>query len=236
MKIRLRMFGVVAIAATTVFFSLATARSEALSAGGFLFSDELGGFRLVSVSGDGTITKPFMIVEEIFDTQPAVLVIKRELGPKTQPGWKPAARRSHIFVAKTIRNLTKKVWSGFELELRQWLTKPSTFYDGLSFDQMLMRDEDFASDRFTRLQRIYEPVDRVRFDGGHVDPDEQLKLKVPITDPTPVGVFYLVQQPTFLVAGNQTQLPAYPNSGYQLFASTNSAPLPLELLTSRPSQ
>lgn len=199
----LGMLGVIAIVAATGCISLVTAHSETLSAGGFSFSDELGGFRLISVSGDGTIIRPFAIVEEIYDTQPAVLVIKRELNIKGQPGWKPAARRSHIFVDKTIRNLSKRVWSGFELELRQWLTSPSSFEDGLSFDQILMRKEDFVSDRFARLQRIYEPVDRVRFDDGHVDPEQQLNLKIPITDPTPVGKFYLIQQPTFLIACNR---------------------------------
>ena len=212
-KTRLQMLGVTAVAATAMLYSTVMSFSETLSAGGFQFSDELGGFRLVSVSGDGTIATPFLIVEEFYDTQPAVLVITRERGSKDQPGWKPAARRSNIYVIKTIRNLTKKVWSGFELELRQWVSTPSTFEDGLSFDQMFKRKEDFGADRFARLQRTYEPLDRVRFDGGHVDPDEILKVHIPITDPTPVGTFYLIQQPTFLVA-DHPQKPAL-NIGIQ---------------------
>jgi hypothetical protein len=55
------------------------ARAGIWVAGGYGFSDELGGFRLVSVSGSGSVTDPIVIVEEITELDPVTLVI-RDMG------------------------------------------------------------------------------------------------------------------------------------------------------------
>src|SRR5215470_3461309 len=52
------------------------AAAAALSASGITFSDELGGFKVVSASGSGTLADPFVVVEEITGPQEPVLVIR----------------------------------------------------------------------------------------------------------------------------------------------------------------
>jgi hypothetical protein len=45
-----------------------------------------------------------------------------------------------------------------------------------------------------------EPFDRIRFDGGKVDPTEDLRLDFDIVDVNGTGLFYLVQRPIILFA------------------------------------
>jgi hypothetical protein len=172
------------------------AQSGQISSGGFSFSDELGGFRLIDVSGTGSRDDPFVIVEEIFDTLSAVLVIRRLPSEPGGPLWRPGDRRVHL--KKVVRNLTARTWTGFDLELREVLDKPSRFEDGLSFDQIEKQPDDVTSDRFAGLNRRFEPRDSIRFEQGHVDAGELLQLVFPVADVTPVALFYLLQEPIFL--------------------------------------
>ncbi len=194
----------IAITFVVLCCRLVPAQSGQISAGGFSFSDELGGFRLISVSGSGTTTEPFVIVEEIFDNLPAVLVIRRQTGFEKLPSWKPGAGSKLIYVKKIIRNLTNRGWTGFDLELRQLLDEPSRYEDGLSFNQVTRKETDVTSDKFADHRRRFEPRDSIRFEKGHVDTGAQLTLRLPISDTTPVGKFYLMQEPIYLsVASNK---------------------------------
>src|SRR5215468_12365656 len=47
-----------------------------ISAGGLTFSDELGGFSILGVSGTGSLADPFVVVEELHSSEDAVLVIR----------------------------------------------------------------------------------------------------------------------------------------------------------------
>ena len=178
----------------------ASANAVELNVAGFSFSDELGGFRLLSVTGHGTRESPFVINEEILETGSATLLIRRTFSQEGHKGWHPNARRHRIHIIKSVKNKTGKVWTGYHLELRQSLNVPSSLEDGLSFDQVEQVDRDVSSTRFERKQRIFEPSDRIKFYKGHVDPGEYLGLSVPITDTTPTAQFYLIQQPEFLIA------------------------------------
>ena len=200
MKMQLQMVGLILILTASLGIELKSARADPISTGGFSFSDELGGFRLVSVSGDGTITKPFVIVEELLDIFPVILVIRRQVVPKDHEHRPPIAQRVIIYVEKNILNLSNKIWSGFDLELRQDLNKPSTFGDGLSFDQIMRRSSDITADKFAKHHRIFEPRDKICFEQGYVDPGKQLRLTLPISDTTPVSKFYLAQAPRFRTA------------------------------------
>ncbi len=183
-----------------VFVSANSARAGIFERAGFSFSDELGGFVILGVSGNGSHTNPFVIDEEITQTGPAVLIIRRTFSGGETRGWHQNARRERIHIVKSIINKTAKVWSGFQLELRQHPDWPSSLEDGLSFDQIWQQKDDVSSTRFERKQRLFEPADRIKFDQGHVNPGELLKLAVPVTDPTPTSEFYLIQLPEFLVA------------------------------------
>ncbi|MEM7222605.1 MAG: hypothetical protein AAF495_06480 [Pseudomonadota bacterium] len=177
------------------------AAAEPLETGGFSFSDEQGGFRLVSVSGSGTTDDPIVLVEEIFDLNPIVLVIRRL--PDSEDSAAPAMGFSAMTLSmtKVVFNRTKKVWGGFDLELQETLNQPSIYGDGLSFDQPGVFGQTVRSDffAFNRLQQ--EPYDRILFRDGEIDPETSVQFTFYVTDPTPPKIFYLLQEPQFLTAG-----------------------------------
>jgi hypothetical protein len=168
------------------------------AAGGLSFSDELGGARLVSVSGTGSRDDPIVLVEEITGAGPAVLVVRdhrsRELNIS------PALGFLSLAVVKVIANRGPWAWSGFDLELRRTPEQPSLYTDGLSFDQPQNFARIAKADRFAKTMQHDEPFDRIRFDGGKVDPTEDLRLDFDIVDVNGTGLFYLVQRPIILFA------------------------------------
>ncbi len=183
-------------------FALAAgaARAKDWTAGGLTFSDELGGFRLISVSGRGSIEDPIVIVEELTSVEPVVLVIRGQQDRGRQGGVIPGRPVLYLAVIKIVLNRSKRVWGGFDLELQQDLGSPSPYGDGLSFDQLGGFGARLHSDRFATNRQIYEPYDRVRFEIGSVDPGATVRFSFRITDPTPVAEFYLLQEPRLLMA------------------------------------
>ena len=165
-----------------------------LTTGAYSFSDELGGFRLVAVTGSGTPDDPIVVVEEIPEVAPVTLVIRRlNLGAGGPGPWQPT-----LTIVKRITNLSERVWAGFEIALQEKEGEPSDYGDGLSFNQFGAAPPDVSSDSFADNNRVFEPHDRIRFQSGHVDPEATADFKVTITDPTPVREFYLVQDPQLL--------------------------------------
>jgi hypothetical protein len=165
--------------------------------GSYSFSDELGGFRLLSAFGSGTPDDPAVLVEEFPEAAPVTLVIRRfgELSGPSRDTFAP------LTVIKVVTNRSNRVWAGFEVELQEILKQPSVYYDGLSFNQFGVKPPDVSSDSFAKNDRLFEPYDRIRFIDGHVDPEATARFTITITDPTPVAQFYLVQDPKLLSAG-----------------------------------
>lgn len=188
------------------------ARAEAWAAGGYSFSDERGGFRLLSASGGGTYGDPIVLVEEILGTGPAVLTVRRIPPEPNQQGTIPAPPILSLAVIKIVINRSSRVWGGFDLELQEALSQPSPYGDGLSFDQMRSFDEMARSDSFATSRQLSEPYDRVRFAQGSVDPGAAARFNFYITDPTPVPEFFIVQEPRLLMARTPPpgRLPARP--------------------------
>ncbi len=192
MPIRNALFPAALIA---LIYWVGPARSEEIHANGFSFSDELGGFRLTGLSGSGSEGDPFVIFEEIIGDAAAVLVVRRQTDPSNRKRWADGAGRDVVYIRKVVRNLTDKDWVCFDVELRQEEGKPSGYYDGLSFDQVLRREGDVKADRFANKTRGFEPHDTIRFDKGQVPPGEVLRLSLPIADLTPIAEFFLLQMP-----------------------------------------
>jgi hypothetical protein len=172
------------------------AMAAEFAAGGFSFSDELGGFRILSVAGRGTPEDPIVIVEEIDEVAPVTLVVRRlapiERGPMRLDSLAP------LSLVKVVANRSERVWAGFEIELQEVLRRPSVYSDGLSFNQYATQAPDVSSDVFLENDRMFEPYDRVRFQTGHVDPDGNVRFLLTITDPTPTAAFYIVQDPKLI--------------------------------------
>jgi hypothetical protein len=183
-----------------VLLALQVAPSAAapLSAAGLTFSDELGGFTLVSVSGSGTIDDPFVVVEEITGPQEAVLVIS---GFSAAFGNRVGTHHLAGFALKKVAtNRTADVWNLFEMELRETLAHQSPYGDGLSFGQASAVGRPFTSSTFAMNHEIDEPYDSVAFRDGSVRPGEAVSFNLIVTDTSPVSPFLLLQQPTHIVA------------------------------------
>jgi hypothetical protein len=178
--------------------SAAQATAATWTIAGLSFSDELGGVRLLAASGRGSPADPIVLVEEITGAGPAVLVVEnfRNGGELISPAHGFLA----LSVVVVVTNRGPWRWSGFDLELRTTPDDPSVYSDGLSFDQPQTFHRLARADRFEQTVQEDEPFDRIRFDGGSVDPAYELRLDFDIIDANGRPVFYLVQRPVVLLA------------------------------------
>ncbi|HKY94537.1 MAG TPA: hypothetical protein VJL84_04490 [Kiloniellales bacterium] len=166
------------------------AAANTVSVGGLTFTDDYGGFNLVSVTGSGTREDPFVIVEEVGTAGNAVLAIE---------GWRTNYYSGEhggasFWVQKVVINATDKQWGTYELELREQLNLPSGYLDGLSFGQPLSTSRPAASDLLPEVVVRDEPLDAMIFSGGGVEPGEQVAFEFIVTDMTPVDRIFLIQR------------------------------------------
>lgn len=163
-------------------------------AGAYAFSDERGGFRILSVSGRGTKADPIVLVQELASASPVTLVI-RAVGPVRAFAHEEGVANGFLRLALVVVNGSGLAWTQFEFELQETLGQPSVYGDGLSFDQNRRDGDGILSDAFGRFDRAYEPHDRLRFEDGFIDPGRRGRFEFLISDFTPVAEFYLVQDP-----------------------------------------
>lgn len=176
------------------------ADAETLSSAGISFSDQLGGFRILSVTGSGSLDDPFVVTEEITGPQEAILVIT---GFNAAFGNRVGTHHLTGFALKKIViNRTADVWNLFEMELRETLDHQSPYGDGLSFGQASQVGRPFTSSVFGYNNEVEEPYDSVAFRDGTVRPGEAVSFSLIVTDTSPVSPFMLLQQPTRIVAGD----------------------------------
>lgn len=167
---------------------------EVWRTGAYSFSDELGGFKIRSVSGIGTKANPILIEQEMFSASPVTLVIRAvaKVNPAGQPGVFATGMMHMKF--RTLNN-SGIAWMEYEFELQEQLGIPSVHGDGLSFDQRRVNPENRSSDSFRIHNTDFDPNDRLVFTDGHVDPLETADFKFFITDFTPKLEFYIRQDP-----------------------------------------
>jgi hypothetical protein len=177
--------------------------AETWTIGEMSFSDHPGGARLLAASGTGTHDDPIVLVEEIVGPGPAVLEIRNGRTGHLQVS--PATGFLTLAVVKIIVNRGPWRWAGFDLELMTAPDQPSVYSDGLSFDQPQTFQRLARADRFLQTVQEDEPFDRIRFDGGQVDPAEYLRLDFDIVDVNGTAAFYLVQRPLILLAWDLPQ-------------------------------
>jgi hypothetical protein len=177
-----------------------SASAETWTAGGLSFSDAPGGARLLSASGSGAADDPIVLIEEIAGPGPAILEVRN--GRTGHLEVSPAIGFLALSVIKIVVNRSPWRWSGFDLELRTASGEPSVYADGLSFDQPQTLRRLAKADRFEQTVQEDEPFDRIRFEGGRVDPAEYLRLDFDLVDINGTGTFYLVQRPVILLAWN----------------------------------
>ncbi|MDP3896789.1 MAG: hypothetical protein Q8Q62_08940 [Mesorhizobium sp.] len=163
-------------------------------AGAYSFSDELGGFLIRGASGTGSKSDPIVIDQEMLSASPVTLVI-RAVTPIRMLSNTSVFANGMMHVRLRTLNNSGIAWTEFEFELQEILGKPSTFGDGLSFDQRRSSDENRSSNAFRIHSTDFEPFDRLLFTDGHVDPLDTADFGFFITDFTPKREFYLRQDP-----------------------------------------
>lgn len=164
-------------------------------AGPYSYSDELGGFAIVAISGSGrTPDDPVVLTQELFSASPVTLMIRAER-PTRPRNFVGDYADGFIYMRLVTLNNSGLPWLEFEFELQEILGQPSTFGDGLSFDQRRTDSTNIGSDRYGEFTRDYEPFDRLKFRSGHTDPLETVTFEFLITDFTPRWEFFLVQDP-----------------------------------------
>ena len=163
-------------------------------AGMYTFSDELGGFEILGVSGLGTRQDP-IVIRQRFGTAGAVTLVIRSTNGETNSVNNSPITNGTIYLELQTANNSNLPWVGFGLELQEVFNKPSIYGDGLSFDQLGRRSSDIYSDRFLNFEDQFEPGDRLVYTNGVVDHRTKVTLNFLITDFTPVTKFYLHQDP-----------------------------------------
>jgi hypothetical protein len=169
--------------------------AASVTVNGLNFSDEGGGFRLVSVSGTGSRADPFVVVEEFTGPDAAIMVIRGMAGQLTARQGMTVLQAAGFALRKVVVNRTGRPWQLFDMELREELDLPSDYHDGLSFDQIRSAPRPFLADRFARSNEVSEPFDYIRFSQGVVQPGETVVFNVTVTDTSPRDLFFLIQRP-----------------------------------------
>ena len=167
--------------------------ADPITVEGITFSDALGNFRLVSVTGTGRGDDPFVVKEEITGPNDPVLVIKnftREFGNRV--GTQHTAA---FAMEKIVVNQTGRAWQGFQVELREIENRPSTYEDGLSFGQASVIADQYVTSSLPNSQRLDEPEDSLGFGGDSILPGGKATFRFIISDMSPLYRFYLVQRP-----------------------------------------
>lgn len=180
------------------------AGAEPVTVRGLTFSDEQGGFELLSGWGSGSLEDPITIVEEVTATGGVVLVV-RGFGPATGNPI-PSAHPAGFVLRKVVINATGQSWTFYDVELQQVLGTPSDIFDGLSFGQASQVGRPFASDRFAQSVAQDEPRDSIVFFDGVVEPGERVSLTFVVTATGPMPEFYILQHPDRPVAALASQL------------------------------
>jgi hypothetical protein len=181
------------LGALLCLISAAGVAAEPITVEGITFSDELGNFRLVSVTGTGTGADPFVVKEEITGPGDPVLVIR---GFTRDFGNRVGTQHTAAFaMVKVVVNKSDRDWQGFQVELREIENRASTYEDGLSFGQASVLADNYVDSSLPRSQRLDEPEDSLGFGGSSIIPGAEARFHFVVSDMSPLYRFYLVQRP-----------------------------------------
>lgn len=195
-----------------------SARAQTFALPGITFAAASENFRLLAVTGSGTVDDPFVVVEEVLEDGDAVLHVNvhdSRFGSRLN-----TFHAVGFALTKVVINRTDFVWDFFNMELERNVGQSSDYFDGLSFGQETKANRPFTSDHFQTVEDIVEPNDVIRFSDGFVGPGEVVQFHVAITHTVSTPRFYLVQHArrpvaalppeqwlAMLDAGDDTEMP-----------------------------
>ena len=180
------------VAALFHALTVGTVKGASFTVNGVTFSDNLGGFVLEKVTGEGSMDNPFVLIERMTDSNGGTISFR------VRPDFGNRIGSQHLIafaVIKIVENATDLAWDSFELELQSVLGTPSDYSDGLSFGQGSQAGRPFTAEGFDRVNVMDEPYDRVQFDHGRILVGGHATLRFVISETTPLSEAYLLQQP-----------------------------------------
>lgn len=172
-------------------FAVEAKEQKLWRAGNYSFSDEHGGFAIRAVTGSGTRENPIVVEEELYSASPVTITIRTVADRPSDPSLDNGA----LFLRFVVQNSSGQSWVEFQFELQEILHQPSTFSDGLSFDQIQDETDAIGSDVFKHYSRDFEPYDQLRFTDGKLDTGTSGAFDFPLSDFTPRWEFHIVQDP-----------------------------------------
>ena len=168
---------------------------------GIAFSDEKGGFVLERVTGKGSITDPFVVVERITDDNGGILTFRADPSLGNLIGSPDAIG---FALVKVIRNSTGHDWSTLEIELQSQLGVPSGHTDELSYGQGTTLGRPFTASAFAVVTLMDEPYDRIECTEGDVPSGGAVTVRFVVSQPSSLREAFIAQRPGRPVAGGPT--------------------------------
>jgi hypothetical protein len=142
------------------------ATAASITVEGVTFSDERGDFILLDVTGTGSLTDPFVVVEDVTGSEP-VLVIRF---PNERFGNRIGTRNLlGMAIVKLAINHSGTTWYGYWIEPRTIPSQSSPDSDGLSLGQGWSARPSMASNDFRHVRVVDHPYDALDFDDGRVE-------------------------------------------------------------------
>lgn len=161
--------------------------------GAHSFSDELGGFAIVGLTGRGSYDDPVVITQEIYSTGKSIITIRQV--PALAGAFGVQSSWTTLHIQFRTLNRSDAGWIGFRFELQEELGRASIYGDGLSFNQLTRDGTNILSDKFSKYEVEFEPADRLVFNTGTVDRAETVNFTIFLLDLTPSTIFYIEQVP-----------------------------------------
>lgn len=188
------------LVALFLFLVAAPVAADPVTLEGITFSDESGGFTILSVTGTGSLADPFVVTEDVTGSAP-VLIIRflnatfgNRLGTRGPMG---------MALVKVAINRTGTSWHGYRIEARSAPPRRSPEQDGLSLGQSWSGRPPMVSSVFQRCHVVERPYDAIHFDGGLVKVGQRVSFALFLTDSLPKREIFLLQAPEAFIASIQ---------------------------------
>jgi len=192
------------LVALFLFLVAVPVEADPVTLEGITFSDESGGFTILSVTGTGSLVDPFVVVEEVTGSA-SMLVIRclnvnfgNRLGTRGPMG---------MALVKVVINRSGTSWHRYRIEARSAPPRRSPDQDGLSLGQGWSGRPPMVSSVFQRFRVIERPYDAVHFDGGLVTVGQMVSFALFLTDSIPKSEIFLLQVPEAIIASTQLRRP-----------------------------
>jgi len=164
---------------------------------GITFSDERGSFAIRGVTGTGSLTDPFVVVEDVTGLEPMLIIRLPGAGLDNRIGTRDPMGMA---IVKVVINHSGATWYGFRIEPRETPARSSPDSDGLSLGQGWSARPPAASDAFRHVQIADQPQDVLDFDDGQIEDGQTVVFSFFLTDSTWQSEIVVLQAPKTNIA------------------------------------